>query len=62
MGITAPVVMPSPAVNGPEDDVQQSSGRMTAGIDGERALTPKTRGTLAAEIQRSWLRLCSVLR
>ncbi|MET8299065.1 reverse transcriptase domain-containing protein, partial [Streptomyces sp. NPDC005180] len=32
---------------------QQSSGRMTAGIDGERALTPKARGTLAAEIHRS---------
>ncbi|MFF1690609.1 group II intron reverse transcriptase/maturase [Streptomyces sp. NPDC058254] len=32
---------------------QQSSGRMTAGIDGERALTPKARGELAAEIHRS---------
>nr|WP_306667798.1 reverse transcriptase N-terminal domain-containing protein [Streptomyces sp. rh34] len=31
----------------------QSSGRMTAGIDGERALTPKARGTLAAEIHQS---------
>ncbi|MFJ4684256.1 reverse transcriptase N-terminal domain-containing protein [Streptomyces sp. NPDC088789] len=32
---------------------QQSSGRMTTGIDGERALTPKARGTLAAEVHRS---------
>ncbi|MGW0651709.1 group II intron reverse transcriptase/maturase [Streptomyces umbrinus] len=32
---------------------QQSSGRKTAGIDGERALTPKARGTLAAETHRS---------
>ncbi|MFJ9752773.1 reverse transcriptase N-terminal domain-containing protein, partial [Streptomyces chartreusis] len=109
MEITAPVVMPSPAVNGPEGDLldwhgidwaeceenvrrlrqrifkatqdgdlkkvrnlqklmlrsrsntlvsvkrvtQQSSGRKTAGIDGERALTPKARGLLAAEIHRS---------
>ncbi|WP_455428682.1 reverse transcriptase N-terminal domain-containing protein [Kitasatospora aureofaciens] len=28
---------------------QQSSGRMTAGIDGERALTPAARGKLAAD-------------
>jgi RNA-directed DNA polymerase len=32
---------------------QQSSGRKTAGIDGERALTPEERARLAAEIQRS---------
>ncbi|SDS60913.1 RNA-directed DNA polymerase [Streptomyces sp. TLI_053] len=32
---------------------QQSSGRMTAGIDGERALTPVARGKLAAEVHRS---------
>ncbi|PCG83469.1 group II intron reverse transcriptase/maturase [Streptomyces sp. WZ.A104] len=32
---------------------QQSSGRETAGIDGERALTPKARGKLATEIHRS---------
>ncbi|MEU7045933.1 group II intron reverse transcriptase/maturase [Streptomyces varsoviensis] len=32
---------------------QQSSGRKTAGIDGERALTPKARGKLAAEVHRS---------
>lgn len=32
---------------------QQSSGRMTAGIDGERALTAKARGVLATEIHRS---------
>ncbi|MFE6848740.1 reverse transcriptase N-terminal domain-containing protein [Streptomyces sp. NPDC057686] len=32
---------------------QQSSGRMTAGIDGERALAPNARGALAAEIHRS---------
>ncbi|MCX5056929.1 group II intron reverse transcriptase/maturase [Streptomyces sp. NBC_00452] len=32
---------------------QQSSGRKTAGIDGERALTPRARGTLAAEIHQS---------
>ncbi|MET9619112.1 group II intron reverse transcriptase/maturase [Kitasatospora indigofera] len=32
---------------------QQSSGRKTAGIDGERALTPAARGKLAAEIHRS---------
>ncbi|WP_217167081.1 group II intron reverse transcriptase/maturase [Streptomyces sp. AC512_CC834] len=32
---------------------QQSSGRKTAGIDGERALTPAARGRLAAEIHRS---------
>lgn len=111
MEITAPVVTPSPAVNGPEGDLldwhgidwatceenvrrlrqrifkaaqdgdlkkvrnlqklmlrnrsntlvsvkrvtQQSSGRMTAGIDEERALTPKARGALAAEIHRSFI-------
>jgi len=32
---------------------QQSRGRKTAGIDGERALTPKERGKLAAEVHRS---------
>ncbi|MFE4337275.1 group II intron reverse transcriptase/maturase [Streptomyces sp. NPDC056831] len=32
---------------------QQSSGRKTAGIDGERALTPTARGILAAEVHRS---------
>jgi RNA-directed DNA polymerase len=32
---------------------QQSSGRETAGIDGELALTPAARGKLAAEIHRS---------
>ncbi|MGW4025009.1 reverse transcriptase N-terminal domain-containing protein [Streptomyces sp. NPDC005009] len=32
---------------------QQSSGRPIAGIDGERALTPKEKGLLAAEIHRS---------
>lgn len=32
---------------------QQSSGRKTAGIDGERSLTPAERGRLAAEIHRS---------
>jgi RNA-directed DNA polymerase len=32
---------------------RQSSGRLIAGIDGERALTPKERGLLAAEIHRS---------
>lgn len=32
---------------------QQSSGRKTAGIDGERALTPRARGRLAAEVHRS---------
>ncbi|MCX4869374.1 group II intron reverse transcriptase/maturase [Streptomyces sp. NBC_00825] len=32
---------------------QLSSGRKTAGIDGERALTPKARGKLATEIHRS---------
>lgn len=32
---------------------QLSSGRKTAGIDGERALTPKAGGTLATEIHRS---------
>ncbi|MGW0738249.1 group II intron reverse transcriptase/maturase [Streptomyces sp. NPDC002851] len=32
---------------------QQSSGRKAAGIDGERALTPKARGKLAAEVHRS---------
>ncbi|MFD7123940.1 group II intron reverse transcriptase/maturase [Streptomyces anulatus] len=109
MEVTTPVVMTSPAVNGPEDDLldwhgidwatceenvrrlrqrifkatqdgdlgkvrnlqklmlrsrsntlvsvkrvtQQSSGRKTAGIDGERALTPKARGKLATEIHRS---------
>ncbi|MGW5466255.1 group II intron reverse transcriptase/maturase [Streptomyces sp. NPDC003996] len=31
---------------------QQSSGRKTAGIDGERALTPAARGKLAAEVHR----------
>jgi RNA-directed DNA polymerase len=31
---------------------QQSSGRKTAGIDGERALTPAARGRMAAEIHR----------
>ncbi|MFE3152359.1 group II intron reverse transcriptase/maturase [Streptomyces sp. NPDC059218] len=34
---------------------QQSSGRKTAGIDGERALTPMARGKLAVEIHRSSL-------
>ena len=29
---------------------QQSAGRRTAGIDGERALTPKERGQLAAQV------------
>ncbi|WP_405540950.1 group II intron reverse transcriptase/maturase [Streptomyces antimycoticus] len=109
MEVTAPVVMTSPAANGPEDDLldwhgidwatceenvrrlrqrifkatqeedwkkvrnlqklmlrsrsntlvsvkrvtQQSHGRKTAGIDGERALTPKVRGALAAELHRS---------
>ncbi|WP_435279973.1 group II intron reverse transcriptase/maturase [Streptomyces sp. 1222.5] len=32
---------------------QQSRGRMTAGIDGERVLTPAARGELATEIHRS---------
>ncbi|MGW2564296.1 group II intron reverse transcriptase/maturase [Streptomyces sp. NPDC001514] len=32
---------------------QLSGGRETAGIDGERALTPQARGRLAAEIHRS---------
>lgn len=32
---------------------QQSSGRKTAGIDGERALTPEARSSLAADIHRS---------
>ncbi|MFF3547643.1 group II intron reverse transcriptase/maturase [Streptomyces platensis] len=32
---------------------QQSSGRTTAGIDGERALTPAARGRMAAEVHRS---------
>nr|WP_303714413.1 reverse transcriptase N-terminal domain-containing protein [Kutzneria buriramensis]WKX14280.1 reverse transcriptase N-terminal domain-containing protein [Kutzneria buriramensis] len=31
---------------------QQSAGRMTAGIDGETALTPKERGRLAVRVQR----------
>ncbi|MFE4255885.1 reverse transcriptase N-terminal domain-containing protein [Streptomyces sp. NPDC056910] len=118
MEVTAPVVTPSPAVNGPEDNLldwhgidwatceenvrrlrqrifkatqdgdlkkvrylqrlmlrsrsntlvsvkrvtQQSSGRETAGIDGERALTPKARGTLAAEIHRSSNPVCSRCR
>jgi RNA-directed DNA polymerase len=32
---------------------QKSSGRQTAGIDGERALTPSARGELAGEVHRS---------